>query len=86
MDDLALVAAFVGSANVTELRAALQLPGHLGSVETEFVRAANRVFERLGKAVPSEGRGRVDLFAASWAAHFYEDLREVRRVLEARDR
>ena len=82
MDDLLLVAAFVKSANVTELRAALHLPADLGALEANFTRAASLVFEHIGKRSPSEPPT-ISNFARSWTDAFNEDLRECRRVIDA---
>jgi hypothetical protein len=83
INDLKLVAAFVESANVSELRQALKLPAHLGKLEAEFVLAAGRVFERLGKGTSPGHHAGIGGFARTWVESFNEELRECRRVVDA---
>jgi hypothetical protein len=84
MDDLVLVAAFVKSANVSELRQTLHLPVHLGKREAEFIRAADLIFEHLGKgSSPGQHGASTSNFAVSWVEGLNAHLRDCQRVIDA---
>jgi hypothetical protein len=86
-EEFELLKVFLSTSGVAQVRAALGLPANLGKREKEFVRLTMCLMQRLGKPGPGEEISpeqlRATHFGGGWTDIFNQELRSLRKVLEA---